>query len=367
MRIGIHFPGPWWPTGYGVQGALFAPLIAGLGHQVALSVMHRHPGQRDQWGGLPVVGPAAVEYTVPAADLKAALGGDPDLLIVIKDPWVLPPRQLRRWKTAVWANIDCEPMGRPDLDFFRASGAIPLATSKFGLAQMRKAGLDPVYIPHGIDLGAWQPHQGGTAAARDELGLPRDHFVAGINAVNADLRKGWFEQLRAFASFYHRLQPRSLLLCHTDPDAKDGSPLRGLVEDLGLADCVRFGSHNRMTGEQMTSWYQALDVLMCCTYGEGFGLPVVEAIACGVPVIGTDCSAITEKIPAGAGWLVSGQEFWNPQFRACWTAPRIGEITAKLAHAHTRQLTVPRQYAAPYDAGFITANHWKPFLEEMTP
>lgn len=364
MRIGIHFPGPWWPTGYGVQGALFAPLIAQLGHTVALSVMHRHPDQAPEYAGLPVVGPAPIEYTVPGIDLEMALGGPPDLLIVIKDPWVLPPRQLRRWRTAIWTNIDCEPMGRPDADFFRASGAIPLTVSRFGTSQARAAGLDPVYIPHGIDLRAWQPPPAGIAEAKAYLGLPDDHFIAGINAVNADLRKCWYEQLRGFATFHAKLQPKSLLLIHTDPRAPDGEDLKALVEDLGITDCVIWGSHTHMDTSQIASWYQALDVLLACS-NEGFCLPVVEAMACGVPVIGLDHAALPEKITAGAGWLVQGQEFRNPKFRANWRLPAIGQITAKLGRAETGRPRVPHELVAPYDAQYITSVHWKPFLESL--
>ena len=38
----------------------------------------------------------------------------------------------------------------------------------------------------------------------------------------------------------------------------------------------------------MAGWYRSLDVLSACSYGEGFGLPILEAQACGSPAIVTD-------------------------------------------------------------------------------
>jgi glycosyltransferase involved in cell wall biosynthesis len=377
-RILWHGIGPWHKTGYGVQTALFAPRLRDLGHQVAIAVMGRkgiddrpdkaHPDAVfTEWEGIPVIGPGLTEFGLPLPlDIKAAFGGHhPDLVIVLKDAWVLRAASYRRYNTAVWCNIDCEPIGTPDREFFEASGAHPVAVSKFGVSVMRAAGLSPLYVPHGIDTGAWGA--GDRAAARELLGLPQHTFLAGINAANVGIpsRKAFAEQFAAFASFRKRLQPDSLLLAHTHPEHPEGVNLRHLVAGLGIGDAVRFPSHINMRGGQMLTWYQSLDVLMNATYGEGFGLPIVEALACRVPVIGTECSAITEKIPPGAGWLVPGQQWWNPHHRAWWAIPNIPAMTAKLAHAYTRALTPAPQYAACYGADHVTTEYWKPALEAL--
>lgn len=369
MRICWHSPGPWWPTGYGIQTALFAPRIAALGHQVVLSCMQRHPGQAGEFEGLPVVGPARMEFVLPVSEVRAALGGaDPDLVIVCKDPWVLPAAQLAKYRTAVWANVDCEPLARPDFEFFRASGAIPVAVSRFGREMFADAGLAAEYIPHGIEAAAW-PREPDKAAVRRELGLPEGAFVAGLCAQNVGVpsRKAFPEQFRGFAYFASRLYRgrEAILLCHAEPDRKDGLNLRELAAALGITGSVRFASHAYMSHAQMLAWYQSLDVLLAATYGEGFGLPVVEALAAGIPVIATDCSALREKIGRDCGWLVGGNPWWNWNQRAWWRVPRASEISAALARAAGPRRPVPPGAAAEYDADAITAQAWKPFLEDV--
>jgi glycosyltransferase involved in cell wall biosynthesis len=341
-RILWHGIGPWHKTGYGVQTALFAPRLAALGHQVVIAAMGRkgvdddprsaHPDAVDTlrtgtWRGLPVIGPGYSEFGLPAPlDIRGPFGGkEPDLIIILKDPWVLDPGQYRRYKRAVaWTNIDCDPMGTPDRLFFEASGVLPVAVSKFGLSKMRHAGLqDARYIPHAIDLAEWTP--GDRGEARELLGLPQDHFLVGINATNVGPRKGWGEQFTAFSRFHAR-HPSSLLLCHTAPEHPEGINLRELAAAKGIGDAVKFGSQINMDQGQMLNWYRSLNVLLNCSFGEGFGLPIVEALACQIPVIGTDCSAISEKIPFGAGRLVPGQPWWNPVHQADWTIPNIAAI-----------------------------------------
>jgi glycosyltransferase involved in cell wall biosynthesis len=305
-------------------------------------------------------------------DIRAAFGGhNPDFILILKDAHWCAPGQYRGWNTGNWCNIDMTPMSLADQWFFRESGALPIAVSKFGLSQMRAAGLaNPAYIPHGIDCGFWAP--GDQATARRLLGLPEGVFIAGINAMNLGTpgRKAFYEQFSAFASFVRQLQPEALLLAHTNPDHPEGMPLRAIVDRLGITDSVLWAKDMNQPEMELRNWYRSLDVLMNATYGEGFGIPVCEALACGVPVIGTDCSALTEKIPAGAGWLARGQKFWVPGERTHphggdWTVPAIGHLTALLAHAAARRFKPAPEYGAQWDAARITREYWKPALEEL--
>ena len=53
--------------------------------------------------------------------------------------------------------------------------------------------------------------------------------------------------------------------------------------------------------EDMPNRYREMDVLLMPTVREGFGLAVAEAMACGLPVVASDCSAIPELIDHGKG------------------------------------------------------------------
>jgi glycosyltransferase involved in cell wall biosynthesis len=190
-----------------------------------------------------------------------------------------------------------------------------------------------------------------------------------MNLGGQPSRKAFWEQFSAFAAFrrHHR---GALLLAHTDPDHKEGVPLRPMVRALGIEDAVLWGSHTRMRHDQMLSWYQCLDVLLMATMGEGVGLPAMEALACGIPVIGTDAAGLPERIPQGAGWLVTGQPWWNSHHQACWVTPSIPGIVTALEKAyrarpnHAATRLGPERMGA-YDADYITREYWKPALEEL--
>lgn len=372
--------GPWHKTGYGQGTNLYPPRLRDLGHQVVIAVMGEKDGPRHPlnhpdaaetkrtglWDGMRVIGPGPSEFAMPGPDrVREACGGDPDLVLVLKDAWVLRPADYRRYRTAVWLASDTEQLGYPDREFFAAAPDVrPVCLSKHGLASARAAGLDPLYVPFGIDTGFWTP--GDRGAARDLLGLPQDHFIAGIDAANIGPRKAWGEQLGAFAAF-HAKHPRSLLLIHSAKNHPEGINLGHLAAELGIS--VLFPSHLNMTSAQMLTWYRALDVLMMGSYGEGFGIPITQAQACGIPVIGTDCTAISEKIPPGTGWLARGQRWWNPHHRAWWTIPSVPGLATALDKAHRRQHASPqviREHALAWDADLVVKKYWAPALEELT-
>ena len=62
------------------------------------------------------------------------------------------------------------------------------------------------------------------------------------------------------------------------------------------AHCVGSVSHN-----EMPELYNSADILICPSIREGFGLGIAEAMACGLPVVATNCSAIPELIIDGEG------------------------------------------------------------------
>lgn len=390
MRILWAGIGPGHATGYGQMTALFTRLLRDAGHQVAIALFGESPVKdgkynprstwwhpdheviRDTgtWEGMQVIGPdPRGEFRLPPpSTVWDAFGGHrPDLVLVLKDAWVLDPSDYADYNTAVWLVFDTEPLGVPDREFFTRSGARAVCASTAGRRMAAAAGLDrPLYVPHGVDTAVWSPADRGEV--RDFLGLPRDAFVAGICAQNVGPRKAWGEQFAAFAAF-RRKHPGALLLVHADPEHREGINLYHLRDHLGIRDSVIFGGHTAMDDAQMANWFRSLNALMAATYGEGFGLPIAQAQACGIPVIGTDCSAISEKIPNGTGWLVKGQRWWNPAHQAWWTIPSVGGIITALGKAaagrHARPEII-REHAMAYDAGFVTKAHWAPVLQELT-
>jgi glycosyltransferase involved in cell wall biosynthesis len=73
------------------------------------------------------------------------------------------------------------------------------------------------------------------------------------------------------------------------------------VEELGLTRNVIFPGY--IAQEELPWWYGAAKLFVYPSYYEGFGLPVLEAMRCGVPVITSNVSALPE-VAGGAGLLV---------------------------------------------------------------
>ena len=85
-------------------------------------------------------------------------------------------------------------------------------------------------------------------------------------------------------------------------------------------------------------------MLLNASMGEGFGLTVLEAQACGVPAIVTDFTAMSEV--CGAGWKVGYERHWTDQ--ASWQArPRVEEIVESLEECYALDAAVARASSRP--------------------
>jgi glycosyltransferase involved in cell wall biosynthesis len=71
-------------------------------------------------------------------------------------------------------------------------------------------------------------------------------------------------------------------------------PIFAAVDDLGLHDEVIFPGF--VPDEELPALYNAADVLVTPSFYEGFGLPALEAMACGTPVIVSDVSSLPEVV-----------------------------------------------------------------------
>jgi glycosyltransferase involved in cell wall biosynthesis len=73
----------------------------------------------------------------------------------------------------------------------------------------------------------------------------------------------------------------------------------------GRADVTgpNFSLDQALSDEQLNRLYNLFDVTVLPSSGEGFGLPIIESLAAGVPVVATDCSACSELV-RGRGELV---------------------------------------------------------------
>lgn len=152
-------------------------------------------------------------------------------------------------------------------------------------------------VPPGVDLGHFHP---GDGTDRERLGLPPDTWTA-VVARRLVPRMGIDVLLRAWAELVADDGEPILLTVVGD------GPLRGDLESLatrlGLESSVRFVG--RVSDEDLRAWYRAADVCVLPTLAlEGFGLVVLEALACGTPTIVTDVGGLPEATAGLAGSVV---------------------------------------------------------------
>ncbi|MBV9382482.1 MAG: glycosyltransferase family 4 protein [Streptosporangiaceae bacterium] len=111
--------------------------------------------------------------------------------------------------------------------------------------------------------------------------------------------------LRAWALARGDLSGRQLAIVGAGRDAAYAASLRSLAAELGIADEVVFVGGVPL--EETVAFYRAADVFVYPSLNETFGLPILEAMACGCPVVTSDTSAMPETA-GGAAVLASPQD-----------------------------------------------------------
>lgn len=176
---------------------------------------------------------------------------------------------------------------------------LPIAMAKFGQQQCKEVhNLDTEYIPHGVWTKQFKPYSKKLREQkRAEWGLS-NKFVIGVVARNQG-RKMLDRTIKAFAEFA-KDKPDVILLMHSDPEDKaQVFDIRYLIERYKIANKILFTGTKYFKGftyEQMVDVYNVMDVFFLSTSGEGFGIPTVEAMSCGIPVVATDYTTTQELI-----------------------------------------------------------------------
>jgi len=161
----------------------------------------------------------------------------------------------------------------------------------------RTTGNRPQSLPHGIDTKVFAPQDKLKARKYLNAKLGEKDFVVGIVATNQP-RKDWGLGLATVAKLREKI-PNVRVWIHTDTMLRDGAwSLDALIADLGLGGNVVVTP--RLTDKQLARAYAACDVTLGIGLGEGFGYPLVESLACGVPVIhgnyGGGAEFVTSKL-----------------------------------------------------------------------
>lgn len=382
--VSVFSNSPGQPTGYGQATDALVKLLKRQGANVAALSNYGHEGintiYNTEYGEIPIYARGSEAYSNDVAPAhhkhwKALNDKQPDLMITLYDVWVLSGKAYDNIPIASWTPIDHNPVPPGVLQWLKKENVTPLAMSKFGLDQTNKAGVEGYYIPHSIDTKVFKPTDKILDQPVQEfMGFEDDRFVVGMNAANKASgiihRKAFGEGMMAFAMLC-RKYPDAILYIHTDASSPHGWNLMALGQMLGIPKdnmafpdplAYRYG----MSQEMLAGIYSSFDVLLATSYGEGFGVPTVEAQACGVPVIVSNFAASPELV--GDGWVVSGQPLYDPAQHSFFTIPSVPEIFTALEEAYKRgkgKSAKAIEFAQAFDHEKVWKENWMPVLRNL--
>lgn len=383
MRPAVH----WWsnspsaPTGYGTQTKAVTDRLADAGFPVSIGSnfgLEATGLEAATAAGSPIpIYPRG--YDGYSQDTIAAHYRDwqirnrdrRSLLITLYDVWVLTSKALESLPViASWVPLDHQTVPLKVAEWCARPNVAPIAMSRFGQSVLARRGIDSVYIPHTVE-STFRPTPGGG----ELMGVPDDAFVIAMNAANkgkAPTRKAWSENFLAVAVLM-RSNPDVWIYVHSEPVTPFGIDLPALAAAAGIPDDrivwasaypYRIGAYDERA---LAKIYTRADVLLAVSMGEGFGIPTIEAQACGTRVIGSDTAATPELLGADS-WAVSGQPEWDPAQGAFWFRPHVESIHEALAAAVAagggRSQTAVSK-AGEYSADRVIAREWIPLVERL--
>lgn len=374
---------PWAATGYGTQTAQVVSRMKNDGHNIAVAANYGLEATNTDWNGVEVYPKGFDPYS---NDVVAAYYADwtrqhpngKPYLFTLYDTWVFKAPAFDELPTASWVPIDHLPVPSEVAKFCSKPNVRPIAMSKYGASQLTRAGIDNVYIPHAIETDVMKPTKSlqmanGVRNSNQLMGIDAGKFIVGIVNANKGIspnRKAFGEQLLAFSIFAEN-KPDAILYLHTDRHgAMGGINFDTLAKACGLTPeqyvfVNQYQNRMGIPNDVLACIYTGLDVLLAPTYGEGFGITVIDAQACGTPVIVNNFTAQPELV--GDGWIVNGQPLWDAAQSAWFNVPNVQDIVRSLEAAYERKGAGKSDQARKfvvdnYDADTVYADMWQPFL-----
>ena len=347
---------------------------------------------------------------------KVVLDFKPDIVLTYRDPWMdmfISKSPLLPYFHWVWMpTVDSDPQKQSWIEGFAKTDAI-LCYSEFGIKTLEKdAGhlLNVVGCASpGIDPKIYKPYD--KKQIRQELGLLPDINIVGTVMRNQK-RKLFPELIKSFSKFLKVAPPEikdnTYLLLHTSYPEKMGwnlgyhiseEEIGGKVlstyicknckkwridffrdslnycHDCKAISCVMPSVGMGLEVPDLVKIYNVMDLYVQYAICEGFGMPQVEATACGVPIASSNYSAMEDVIEWTKGYPIKIQKMYRElETNAERVFPDNDHLVETMIHhlmlsteekanksAEVRQATIER-----YDWDDC-AKVWMDYIDTYTP
>ena len=395
MRIMFTAAAPWVNSGYGKPMRSLVPMLTEAGHEVAIAAFYGFQGTVAEMeiGGVQVrVYPIMKASYFNDAIEHHARDFNADVVITLQDVWILQKWGTRGFTWCPWMPVDTHPVTDMILDSL-TSCHTALCYTHWAQRELDAHGYENNrYMPLGTDTNIYKPMD--KREMRAQFGFPEDTFIAGMVGANSSYpsRKSIPEVIIAWKQWVDDGRD-GLLYIHTSLSPKGkfeyGVDFERLLKIIDIpwstiddpdkerqarARVILPSQYKYWTGtyddDELAQLINTFDVLMEPSMAEGFGLPIIEAQACGVPVVTLNNTSMPELTFAGK-CLEPVQKCWDLAGAFRHIAPVQGiydslvwasELSAK---EHAELALVGRQAAMQFDWQEIVDVYMLPFLDEL--
>lgn len=308
-----------------------------------------------------------------------------NLVISLIDVWVLrqPAQQVAPSLFCPWLPIDHDPVPQQFLDAL-AGAHLPLTYAKWGHDMLARAGVANEYIPHGIEPSVYRvnPDRDEVRAFKKWLTGSDETFLMVMVAANKGFPdRKWFQgQLEAARDFAKDIPNWKLYIHSLSTPVHGGVDFATIARNLGMEGRLIF-PHPYLyrlgyPPEHLALVYNAADVLLGASMSEGFGIPLIEAQACGCPVVTTNFSAMPELVRWGHIVDVDHLVMTGMHSYQAWPSKR--SMTDKLQRLYeawllcggewpmSKRLETQNAIHAEYSWDVIVRDQWAPLMARLS-
>ena len=274
-------------------------------------IAHGYKPQRPTYKGIEIL-PMAKNENSPLAAHDICKIVKPDVVVTIGDHWsfyymhAVKNKLDYKFKWVAYLTVEEE-----DIDevkwkpLFRYMDAVAIPTI-FGKSSLSKIGVQSKLIPYGVDEIFKPASIEERARLRSARGLSND-TVRMVTVAQNTLRKNLPSILQTAQILKaNRQGQRFKFHIHTNIGAADSNEtcvfrLQKIAAKLGVEDMITFAPQdnslfNGSPAELVRDEYNASDFYLSTSFSEGYGLPIVEAMACGVPCWANGTSTLYEMV-----------------------------------------------------------------------